>query len=326
MADHAVGDDFFVYTGGIAPLHVVNAIIDESVEEINIQAFRKNRNLKSVVCHDGVLKVGGWAFNRCRSLERVKMPGVKIIGYGVFYYCNSLVDVELDNLEMVQDDAFSDCTSLQRVKLPKVKTIGISAFRDSGVDVLEFGEDLETIRSGAFQGSKLRRIAIPLKDGMFQWNDYLETYTQFSKCYNLATVDLVGGVHKTVASLHLESWRNEMNEEIQQINQILPVIDHDEKSSEIVEWIQLLISKIEHYKSEHRAVVKEVATLLELALWKAKLADFIEEGDVGVGPAEENTERKAKIDDDEGTRKEARITSGADIVIKNVLPFLMMVE
>ena len=117
-----------------------------------------------------------------------------------------------------------------------------------------------------------------------------------------------------------------MNEEIQQINQILPVIDHDEKSSEIVEWIQLLISKIEHYKSEHRALLEEVATLLELALWKAKLADFIEEGDVGVGPAEENTERKAKIDDDEGTRKEARITSGADIVIKNVLPFLMMVE
>jgi len=325
MADHAAGEDIFVYTGGVAPQHVVNAIIDESVEEIDNEAFRNNLNLKSVVCHGGLLKVGEDAFFNCSSLQRVKMPGVKIIEVGAFYECKNLTHVGLDNLEMVGWNAFVN-TSLQRVKMPKVKIIGTSAFKDSDVDELEFGEDLETIRSGAFRGSKLRRIAIPLKDGMFQWNYHSRTYTQFSKCYNLATVDLVGGVHKTVASLHLESWRNEMNEEIQQINQILPVIDHDEKSSEIVEWIQLLISKIEHYKSEHRAVVKEVATLLELALWKAKLADFIEEGDVGVGPAEENTERKAKIDDDEGTRKEARITSGADIVIKNVLPFLMMVE
>ena len=327
MADHAVGDDIFVYTGGRAPQHVVNVIVDESVEEIDDHAFAENPNLRSVCCHDGLLKVGNSAFHNCSSLQRVKMPGVKIIEAGAFSECKSLAHAEFgDKLDTVEEMAFDGCRSLKRLKLPKVKTIEISAFETSGVEQLEFGEDLETIRSGAFRGSKLRRIAIPLKDGMFQWNYHSRTYTQFSKCYNLATVDLVGGVHKTVASLHLESWRNEMNEEIQQINQILPVIDHDEKSSEIVEWIQLLISKIEHYKSEHRAVVKEVATLLELALWKAKLADFIEEGDVGVGPAEENTERKAKIDDDEGTRKEARITSGADIVIKNVLPFLMMVE
>jgi len=112
-----------------------------------------------------------------------------------------------------------------------------------------------------------------------------------------------------------------MNEEIQQINQILPVIDHDEKSSAIVEWIQLVISKIDHYKAEHIALLKEVATLLELALWKAKLAGV--ESDVG--HVEENTARKAKLDIEEA-RKEARITSGADIVMKNVLPFLMMVE
>jgi len=39
MADHAVGEDIFVYTGGRAPQHVVNAIIDESVEEIEYHAF-----------------------------------------------------------------------------------------------------------------------------------------------------------------------------------------------------------------------------------------------------------------------------------------------
>jgi hypothetical protein len=38
---------------------------------------------------------------------------------------------------------------------------------------------------------------------------------------------------------------------------------------------------------------------------------------------EEKAAKKAKIDD-EGARKEARITSGADIIIKNVLPYLKM--
>jgi hypothetical protein len=109
-----------------------------------------------------------------------------------------------------------------------------------------------------------------------------------------------------------------MNAEIQSINEILPDADHEEKSSEIVEWIQLIISKIEHYKSEHHALVKEATILLELALWKAKLADFNV-----VGPGEEKAAKKATIDF-EGTRKEARITSGADIIIKNVLPYLKM--
>ena len=42
-----------------------------------------------------------------------------------------------------------------------------------------------------------------------------------------------------------------------------------------------------------------------------------------VGPGEKKTARKAKIDV-EGERKEARITSGAEIIIKNVLPYLKM--
>ncbi len=320
MADHAGGDDdIFVYTGGIAPQHVVNAIIDESVEEIDDDAFRYNPNLRSVVCHDGVLKVGEWAFGCCTSLQSVKMPGVKIIEERAFYGCERMTHVEFDKLETVGDFAFGKCTSLQRVKLPKVKSVGIGAFMYSGVEEFELGEDLEIIESGAFRSSKLRRIAIPLRDEMFQFNDWDQTYSQFDDCPNLTTVDLFGGIHKPVASLHLESWRDEMVEEIQRINQILPSTDPDDKTNEIVQWIRSVISKIEHYKAEHRALLKEVTTLLELALWKAKLAEV--ESDVG--PVEENTARKAKIDIEEA-KKEARITSGADIIIKNVLPYLKM--
>jgi hypothetical protein len=100
MADHAVGD-VFVYTGGIAPQHVANAIIDESVDEIDDGAFRDNPNLKSVACHDGLLKVGRWAFYKCSSLQRVKMPGVQIIEECAFYGCEDMTHVEFDKLETV---------------------------------------------------------------------------------------------------------------------------------------------------------------------------------------------------------------------------------
>ena len=82
--------------------------------------------------------------------------------------------------------------------------------------------------------------------------------------------------------------------------------------------MQLVISRIDHCKAEHRVLLKEATTLLELALWKAKLADF-----KVVGPGEKNAAKKAKIDVGEA-RNEARITSGADIIIKNVLPYLKM--
>ena len=89
----------------------------------------------------------------------------------------------------------------------------------------------------------------------------------------------------------------------------------------IRQWIRSVIRKIGHYKAEHRAILKEATALLELSLWKAKLAGFTAEDDKD--SVAENTAKKAKIDVDDA-KKEARITSGADIIIKNVLPYLKM--
>ena len=72
---------------------------------------------------------------------------------------------------------------------------------------------------------------------------------------------------------------------------------------------------MKYYKDEHHRYVKEALTLLELALWKAKL-DEIE-------CSLEPEAKKAKIDA-ESARGERRITSGASMVIKNVLSFLQL--
>eukprot|EP00986_Skeletonema_menzelii_P014704 scaffold10041_cov94-Skeletonema_menzelii.AAC.2 len=58
-------------------------------------------------------------------------------------------------------------------------------------------------------------------------------------------------------------------------------------------------------------------TQLELAVWKAKLDEKEDKSTMKVQA------KRAKIDEG-NAREEMRITSGADIIIKNVLPFLKL--
>ena len=110
-----------------------------------------------------------------------------------------------------------------------------------------------------------------------------------------------------------------MNKEIGRINQILPntpagsaVYDPGEKTQAVRIWIQSVLRKMEHYKAEHRALLKEAATTLELALWKEGLCG--DNNDVPEG--------------DETKRAECRNDCGADmsIIIPNVLSFLTKIE
>ena len=104
--------------------------------------------------------------------------------------------------------------------------------------------------------------------------------------------------------------------EINRINQVLPITSRIEKTDAIRQWMESLVDKMDHYKAEHYRYVKEGITLLELALWKAKLG---EKEDI----CEEGKTKKAKVDA-QSARKGKRITCGADTVIKNVLPFLKL--
>ncbi len=185
---------------------------------------------------------------------------------------------------------------------------------------IELSERLETIGVRAFHGcSRLQRIAIPLKRDLFEYDDEDEKYNQFNNCEQLKTVDIVGGIHTTIASLHMESWRAEMLAEINRINQVLPTTPADDTTEEIRQWLEAVIDKMDHCKAEHYRYVREGITLLELALWKAKLGEKDKKED---SPVERQT-KEAKVDS-EGARKERRITCGADMVIKNVLPFLKL--
>ena len=106
----------------------------------------------------------------------------------------------------------------------------------------------------------------------------------FQVCDNLKHVDIVEGeLHETIAALQLGDWRNDMNEEINSINQILPNADagyyidnysredlHDgnpgEKARAIRRWIRSVLGKIIRYQQEHQHIMDEATTTLQLAL------------------------------------------------------------
>ena len=316
-ADDGDDDGVFIYMGGDqeVPEDVTHVRVHKSVKIITGSAFMNCRKLVSIKVHDGVEIIEREAFSECHSLGTIKLAGVRVIEMEAFYECTALENVEFgDKLETIGFGAFS-FTSLRNIKLPKIRVIEHCAF--AGCEQLTYVKlsgDLETIGHGAFYNCPLRRIALPLKDDMFDEVD--NDQHAFHDCDNLSQVELIGGVHKTVSSLLLESWRNEMKDEIDRINQVLPNTATEEKTRGIQDWMERVLERIEHYKSEHYALLKEFTTLLELALWKANL-----DNNVGYDAAAREGVRVTR-----GQRKRARkercITSGDSIVIKNVLPFL----
>ena len=323
MVDHADDDfegDIFIYRGGRAPLHVTHVVIDKSVNEIEDNAFGDCQNLVQVDTHDGLRKIGLRAFCNCISLRRINLKSAVEIDSYAFHECVNLESVEFgDRLETIVCGAFYGCSSLAHLKLASIITIGNCAFSDckSLADV-ELSERLETIEVRAFWRCEgLQRIAVPLKRDLFSFDDVWSSYNQFHVCKQLTTVDLVGGIHKTIASLHMENWRTEMTAEINRINQVLPNTHANDKTEEIRQWMHSVIDKMDHYKAEHFGYVREGITLLELAVWKAKLDENEDNCE-----AEGNT-NKAEVGV-ECARKDKRMICGADMVINNVLPFLQL--
>ena len=339
MAEHADnGDGVFVYTGGeqVVPDDVTHVIVDKSVKIIRRYAFCQRHLLSSIEMHDGIEIIEDYAFYYCPDLKGIKLLGVRVVGkyaftntglkdvefgdkletvgYAAFQRCRSLKSVEMPTVRDIDANAFKWCYRLTDVEMPDIERIGNFAFLDCPLDCIIAMPEVERIGQQAFFNcTRLSRIAIPLKEGIIDGDDV------FDEC-DLSTVDVVGGIHKTISSLHLESWRNEMSEGINRINRVLEDTPANEKTRVIRQWIESVLERLNHFKTEHKALLKEAMTLFELALWKAKLLDEKEEDHFLGG---KQASKRAKIDD-ETARTELRITSRASDVIKNVLSFLVL--
>ena len=273
----ADGDNiiWFTYTGAereLIPDEATHILVLARV--VRARAFFMHHNIIEVICDEMVEKIEERAFDDCTSLRRVIMPGVKIVEKYAFWNCSALEDVECDKLEIVGHSAFGWCVSLRSINLPSARFVKNKAFGICfALTYVKFGSKLERIEEGAFRNCDLERITIPLKDGLIT-----NHYNIFQHCNNLHQVDLIEGeLHETISALHLEDWRNDMNEEIDSINQTLPnalacyyISDDEEspceKAQAIRRWIRSVLHKIIHYQEEHQRLLNEAATVLQLVL------------------------------------------------------------
>ena len=103
------------------------------------------------------------------------------------------------------------------------------------------------------------------------------------------------GIAKRLDSLNIRRCREELEDGINEFPEY-PLSKKEERA-------RGLYSKLALYET-----IKESTSVLELALWKAKIDD--------------SRNRRARVDNDVSYRDKCRIKCGADIVIRNVLPYL----
>ena len=129
-------------TNIVIPATVKVSGVTYKVTAIEKNAFKKNKNIKSVTIGKNVKTIGKEAFSSCTKLKTVKFgSGVTTIG----------------------DKAFYKCSALAKISLPsKVKTIGKSAFYGcKNATSITIGKNVNKIDSKAFYGcSKVKILTI----------------------------------------------------------------------------------------------------------------------------------------------------------------------
>ena len=140
--------------------------LDREITELPSSFWSNKTTLQSITIPEGILKIGGYAFNGCSALTEIKFPeSVQEIGDRAFGSCSALTTVNLpDKLKLIGDHAFYNCSALRSIKLPNsVTTIGSGAFQNcSSLTSADMKEGLEIIGEQAFWNcDNLVSITIP---------------------------------------------------------------------------------------------------------------------------------------------------------------------
>jgi hypothetical protein len=109
------------------------------------------------------------------------------------------------------------------------------------------------------------------------------------------------GLSDRVEALPFKVWRDCVTNMIH-----TAAFVHDMDNTAILREIQ---DKLAHFDGElHR--LKEMTSILELALWKLRMNDYI-------------TQQKKMKTNESSIRRQCRVTCGADVVIRHILPYLI---
>ena len=110
-----------------------------------------------------------------------------------------------------------------------------------------------------------------------------------------------------VESLNVRRWRTELEKLVNEF---------PDKPSLREAEARAVFAKLETYES-----LKEGTSVLELALWKAKIDEMDSTNNYSTGLVQCN--KRARVDNEVSYKDQCRINCGADIVVRNVLRYLL---
>jgi hypothetical protein len=145
------------------------------------------------------------------------------------------------------------------------------------------------------------------------WDDLLDVFARPSKVlFRGAPFQermkflVMCGKSDRVKALAFKVWRDH-------ITNIIYTADYEWKRDNTV-ILRRIQAKVAHFEAEYFKL-KEITTILELAVWKLRINENI--------PQISHCQKKMKTDES-SIRRQCRITCGADVVIRHVLPYLII--
>ena len=135
--------------------------IPGTVDEIPDFCFTYCPNLRNVIIHYGVQRVGKYAFCGAQKIgETTWIRGLKNLESVIFNSTVTFLTNGKGNC-VIDDCAFSGCENLKNLELRCVTSIGVGAFHSNSLTQLTLPESLNTIRKGAFKETKIKSLRIP---------------------------------------------------------------------------------------------------------------------------------------------------------------------
>lgn len=159
-------------------------IISKGITEIGKASFNGatkeygwSQKITDIEIPDSVTLISDYAFQYCKSLTKIKIPGsVKKIGNWwdnvngqVFNGCSNLEEVILEEgIEEISGRAFDACSKVKEWKLPKsLKKIGPVAFSRIGVEEFNIPENVESIYVSFLSSSNLVKVNVDSNNKYF---------------------------------------------------------------------------------------------------------------------------------------------------------------
>ncbi len=169
-------------TDGVLTIWGEGAMTDYSSSS-NVPWYDEKGEITNVVIKNGVTSIGKYAFYYCNSLVSINIPdSVTNIGSYAFYYCTSLASITIpDSVTSIGSYAFRSCKSLVSINIPdNVTSIGDYAFDNCNSLVsINIPDSVTSIGNYAFRSCKsLANITIgkgvtSIRSGAFEDCDSL---------------------------------------------------------------------------------------------------------------------------------------------------------